>query len=387
MKQKLKILPKGWKEIELGQVCKMITRGKSPNYVNKSAIKIINQKCIYWGKLLIENVKFLSENKDLSDDFFLRTGDLLINSTGTGTLGRATVFNLDVKEKYTFDSHVTLIRPNENLDSKYFSYILMSSSGQGKLYTECVTGSTNQIELSKTKLSRMKVTLPPLPTQKAIVSILEKAEKLKQQRAEADKLTKEYLQSVFYEMFMREKFEEVKLGEVAKIINGRAYKREELLDEGHTPVLRVGNFFSNRSWYYSNLKLEDDKYCDKGDLLYAWSASFGPRIWHGPKAIYHYHIWKMVLSGKLNKMFMLYLLQQKTNEIKSSGHGITMIHITKSGMERMKIPLPPIALQNNFAAIVEKVETLKEKQKESHKEIENLFNSLIQKAFNGELVK
>ena len=87
-----------------------------------------------------------------------------------------------------------------------------------------------------------------------------------------------------------------KLGEVATLINGKAYKKHELLDEGPVPVLRVGNFFSNRSWYYSDLELPEDKYCHNGDLLYAWSASFGPKIWDGEKAIYHYHIWKVVLS-------------------------------------------------------------------------------------------
>ena len=72
----------------------------------------------------------------------------------------------------------------------------------------------------------------------------------------------------------------------ATLLNGRAYKQDELLDSGKYPVLRVGNFFSNRGWYYSDLELDDDKYCDNGDLLYAWSASFGPQIWNGGKVIY-----------------------------------------------------------------------------------------------------
>jgi restriction endonuclease S subunit len=89
-------------------------------------------------------------------------------------------------------------------------------------------------------------------------------------------------------------FDLVKLGDVCKVINGRAYKQDELLDKGKYLVLRVGNFFTNKSWYYSDLELPEDKYCDKGDLLYAWSASFGPKKWDGEKVIYHYHIWKMV---------------------------------------------------------------------------------------------
>ena len=72
-----------------------------------------------------------------------------------------------------------------------------------------------------------------------------------------------------------------------------------LVSYGPYPLLRVGNFFSNRAWYYSDLELPEDKYCEDGDLLYAWSASFGPRIWQGPKVIYHYHIWKIEINETL----------------------------------------------------------------------------------------
>lgn len=150
------------------------------------------------------------------------------------------------------------------------------------------------------------------------------------------------------------KYEMVELHKVAKIINGRAYKRDELLDEGPTPVLRVGNFFSNRSWYYSNLTLPEDKYCNTGDLLYAWSASFGPRIWEGPRAIYHYHIWKIETSNKIIKKFLYYLLDFDTENIKADGgRGIAMIHITKSGMEQRKFPLPPLKIQQEIVVEID----------------------------------
>ncbi len=86
----------------------------------------------------------------------------------------------------------------------------------------------------------------------------------------------------------------VPLCDLVRVLNGRAYSKQELLSSG-TPVLRVGNLFTSDRWYYSNLELEDDKYCDNGDLLYAWSASFGPFLWSGEKVIYHYHIWKLDL--------------------------------------------------------------------------------------------
>ena len=64
--------------------------------------------------------------------------------------------------------------------------------------------------------------------------------------------------------------------------------KPELLAEGKYPVLRVGNFFTSNKWYFSDLELDETKYCDNGDLLYAWSASFGARMWEGEKVIYHF---------------------------------------------------------------------------------------------------
>jgi type I restriction enzyme S subunit len=148
-----------------------------------------------------------------------------------------------------------------------------------------------------------------------------------------------------------------KLGDVCQLLNGRAYKRHELLAEGPYPVLRVGNLFTNKEWYYSDLELDEDKYVDDGDLIYAWSASFGPRIWNGGKVIYHYHIWKCRLNkGAADKSFMFRLLEWDTAKIKGDhGVGSTMIHVTKGAMEERPIKLPPLAEQKR---IVRKLDAL-----------------------------
>ncbi|WP_408590049.1 restriction endonuclease subunit S [Novosphingobium sp.] len=149
-----------------------------------------------------------------------------------------------------------------------------------------------------------------------------------------------------------------KLGEVCRLWNGRAYKKEELLDQGRYVVLRVGNFFTNDRWYYSDLELEAEKYCDDGDLLYAWSASFGPRIWAGGKVIYHYHIWKITLEDELiDKDFLFHFLDWDAAQIKSSmGSGSTMIHVTKGAMEQRAISLPPLDEQRRIAEVLRSVD-------------------------------
>ena len=142
------------------------------------------------------------------------------------------------------------------------------------------------------------------------------------------------------------------VGEVCRLLNGRAYNKNELLDSGKYRVLRVGNLFTNPHWYHSDLELDEDKYCQAGDLLYAWSASFGPHVWEGERVIYHYHIWKVEHDEDLIcRDFLKVFFQWDTNRIKQQqGSGSTMLHVTKKSMEERAIPIPPTAEQRRIAS-------------------------------------
>lgn len=178
-----------------------------------------------------------------------------------------------------------------------------------------------------------------------------------------------------------------RLGELVRVINGRAYSKSELLNKG-TPILRVGNLFTSNDWYYSDLDLEDDKYCDNGDLLYAWSASFGPFIWEGGRVIFHYHIWKLHLFSdeNLNKDFLYLVLQERTEAIKSSGHGIAMAHMTKEKMEQLPLAVPPLGEQQRIVARVQELMRIcDELEKNLHNSVNiaELFAVSVVRALTG----
>ncbi|MCQ4936331.1 restriction endonuclease subunit S [Anaerotignum propionicum] len=177
------------------------------------------------------------------------------------------------------------------------------------------------------------------------------------------------------------KWQEYKLCDLAEFVNGRAYKQEELLDKGTYKVLRVGNFYTNGAWYYSNLELGDKYYAKNGDLLYTWSATFGPHIWYGDKVIFHYHIWKINLSDMLDKNFAIHLLNNDRDKITSDKNGSTMVHITKSGMENKIISIPTVEEQKEIARLLDNVDNLITLGKIELDKLKNIKKALLEKMF------
>lgn len=189
-----------------------------------------------------------------------------------------------------------------------------------------------------------------------------------------------------------ERWEWKPLGQIARIYNGRAYKQAELLKnkDGNTPVLRVGNLFTNNDWYYSDLQLEENKYCDNGDLIYAWSASFGPFIWDGGKAIYHYHIWKIEHDERIDRRFLYYFLMSDTQELKEAAHGVAMVHVTKARMEKTMVPLPTLQAQKLIVKKIddafEQLDMIEMLQLQYSNNIASLNNKILDLAIRGKLV-
>ena len=146
----------------------------------------------------------------------------------------------------------------------------------------------------------------------------------------------------------------VELGTVVNFLNGRAYKQSELLDSGKYKVLRVGNFHTNDKWYYSDLELDQDKYCEDGDLLYTWAATLGPEIWSGEKVIFHYHIWKLVFDEKvLNKRFLFHFLKMDIDTISKSLTNSTMPHVSMASMKKRIVPVPPLEVQLEIVRVLD----------------------------------
>ncbi|MDD1536676.1 MULTISPECIES: restriction endonuclease subunit S [unclassified Bradyrhizobium] len=162
-------IPSSWCWTRLGAIASYIQRGKSPKYATSDGALVVSQRCVQWRGLDLAVAKqvTLDSLADYEQVRFLRSGDLLWNSTGTGTIGRV-VRLVDPPDKLVCDSHVTVVRCLE-CDPEYIRTWLRSDHVYA-LIEDRAAGSTNQVELTAQMAINQVVPLPPLAEQHRIVA-------------------------------------------------------------------------------------------------------------------------------------------------------------------------------------------------------------------------
>ena len=172
-------IPGSWCWCRLSELCVFLSRGKSPKYSEERIYPVFAQKCnLKDGGISLNQARFLDPNTiDKWDSIYkLRNGDVLVNSTGTGTVGRTRLFNESCLGEYPFvvpDSHVSVIRTTQHIKSTYVLLLLTSNWGQ-QYIEDNLAGSTNQKELYIGVLEDMLIPLPPKEEQRRITDEVKK---------------------------------------------------------------------------------------------------------------------------------------------------------------------------------------------------------------------
>ena len=175
-------IPGSWCWCTLSDLCIFLSRGKSPKYSEERLFPVFAQKCnLKDGGISLRQARFLDPSTigKWGEDYKLKSGDVLVNSTGTGTVGRTRLFDECCLGKYPFvvpDSHVSVVRTAAEIDSFYIWEILSSNWGQQYL-EDNLAGSTNQKELYIGVLEDMLIPLPPKNEQKKIAKEIARWEK------------------------------------------------------------------------------------------------------------------------------------------------------------------------------------------------------------------
>ncbi|WP_321422674.1 restriction endonuclease subunit S [uncultured Methanobacterium sp.] len=329
----------------------------------------------------------------------IKQNDVLIVKDGA-TTGKVSFVDEDFPfQEAAVNEHVFILRGKKDLiHPKFLFYHIFSPFGQLQIMKNFRGAAIGGINTQFVK--NYYIYLPSLKNQMKIVEIMEKAEKLKEWRAEADGLADEYLKSVFLEMF----------GDPVK--NKKGWKRAKLSElgtwkSGGTPSRQRKEFFTGEiPWYTSgelnNTHISDSieniteqaiensnaKLIKPNSLLLGMydTAALKSSITTTYSSCNQAIAYSELENKNSNIIYVYYAIQIGRKFFMSRQRGIRQKNLNLTMVKDTEIPLPHLELQNQFAEIVQQVETLKSYQSKSKQEIDNLFNTLMQKAFKGELV-
>lgn len=159
-----------WRARPLEEICTFLNRGASPSYIDQKGVMVLNQKCVRDGRILFKQARRTDPTvKRLSEERILKSFDVLVNSTGVGTLGRVAQV-MTIFEPVTVDSHITIVRADpQKVFPRYLGFVLRNYQPEIEALAE---GSTGQTELSRTRLAQLRIALPPSLEQQSIAAVL-----------------------------------------------------------------------------------------------------------------------------------------------------------------------------------------------------------------------
>lgn len=407
-----------WREIELRQICK-VAGGfafKSSEFVEEGIPIVRISNFDNDNVNLSEAVYYPNSSDKKYKEFLLKDGDILIAMSGatTGKIGTITKKNLPALLNQRVGRFI--IKDKNEVLRNYLLLFVKSKYFQEKVLSSA--GGCAQPNISSKNIESISISLPysndkpDLKEQERIVKILEKADKQKEKSRKAEDLLDEYLKSRFNEMFGNpvtnsKKWEVKKLEEISiKILNGTTPKG------GNQVYVKKGiYFFRSQNVWKNRLILEDIAYIDnethakliksslnhkdilmtKTGRINTENSSLGRAamfLGEDNSANINGHVYLIRLQKRVIHEFVLFILTTKEYReyIRSvCVGGIDKRQINKEHLINFPIIFPPIELQQKFTKILEQVGKMKENVKKSKENSKELFNSLMQKAFRGEL--
>ncbi|CAG1005901.1 MAG: restriction endonuclease subunit S [Candidatus Methanoperedens sp.] len=398
----MKKLPDGWKFVKLSDIAN-ISAGGTPR---RNVREYWNDGVIPWLKISDLKNTYINYAEEKINQKGLDDSSAKIFPKGTivysifATLGAMGILEISAA---TNQAIAGIIPNNSLIDTKYLYHCLRSEKNNILAKKSHAT----QDNINLTILRNHEFPLPPLPTQKKIAAVLEKAEKLREWRKDADGLTDRFLKSMFLEIF----------GDPASNPKGWIVSNleKELSDDTQNglykpatnygngvPILRIDSFYDGQ---ISNIEKLKRLKCTKeeikkfklqiGDILInrvnslEYLGKCGLVKFLIEDTVYESNMMRIrPKPEKLNPTFLATFLctQYIKNQILGCAKkAVNQASINQKDVNSFKILVPPLPLQQKFASIAQQVEEVRAHQIRSRHHIENLFNVLMQRAFSGEL--
>lgn len=397
-------IPDGWTLSTLGEVIV----GK-PQYGLTARSSTERGKILYLrisditdeGELKVEDLHYIDVNFAKVSKYKLHENDFLI--ARSGSVGRV-YLHKDLGKPSVFASYLIRFRLDSNkVLPKFVFYWGLSPPFKREIETK--RKIVAQPNINAKDYCRFRLPVPPLETQRKIISVLERAHKFKQKREQANQLTNKITQSVFLKMFGDPLvnpygFLQAPLSQVAEI---NPPKKEissmpNDLEVTFLPMAAVsedGRIIERQTRKLSEVK-KGFTYFREGDVLF---AKITPCMENGKGTIARqlknglgfgsteFYVFRPSSNAVSEWLFycLRYPLVRKLAEESMTGTA-GQRRVPKSFFDRLDVPIPPREIQEKFAAVVRRIELTWEKQKQSAMEINELFHSLMQRAFTGQLV-
>ena len=387
---------KDWEYKKLGEVGTIIT-GSTPstkdnsNYLPQEYCFVKPSDLIEQGICKITKTEFYLSKKGFSISRALPIGSVLVSCIGSiGKIGVLT------KEACS-NQQINAIIPSNNIDSFYLAYVLCGI----KYKLEEIANAPVVPIINKTAFSKVIIPIPPKPTQLAIVAELDKINELIQLKKEQLKDYDQLAQSIFYEMFgdpvENEKGWEVKNIEsvCSSIVRGpfgSALKKDFFVPKNNSTykIYEQKNAIQKNasigSYYITEERFKELSRFEllPGDIIMSCSGTIG-ELYRIPvnaeKGIMNQALLKFSLLKQINFLYFLYLMDYVKKEFTIRGSGLQNIGSVKI-IKSMKFGLPPLPLQQQFAARIEAIERQKQQVSETIKDLETLLASRMQYWFD-----
>lgn len=359
----------------LVDVTTYIKRGITPKYVESNGIIVINQKCIREHRINYELARLTSKEKKITEEKLLKSGDILINSTGTGTLGRtAQIFNVD--KDITVDTHVTIVRPSEDIDARYLGYIIRVNES---LITSLGKGATNQIELASKDLEKIKINIPSKEIQTKISNILSSYDDLIENNLKRIKLLEESAELIYKEWFVNLRFPGYEKCNIVDGIpedwNTKLVKEFGEVTTGKTPSTKRNEYYggdipfiktpdmsdvyiikTNQSLTEEGAKSQASKYVPKNTILVSCIGTVGIVSLTSELSQFNQQINALIPKYENCLYYMYFKFKSLKEYLEALGSsGATMLNVNKGKFENIEVLEPSKEVLNKFTNICKPV--------------------------------
>lgn len=369
----------------IGEVCEFVLDGThgSPTRV-ETGIPVLSAQHVIDGKLNFETDRFTTEEeyKNYSRRFNLQKGDVLF--TIVGTIGRSAVVSEVVP--HVFQRSVAILRPKPKLISSEFLYHLTQSIAF-KTKIDKFTNKSAQAGIYLGKLKEIDFNLPPLAEQQRIAALLDTADRILKQRESAIAKLDQLAQSVFVEMFEATnkndtKWPVVQLGSAVQILSGYAFDSQNFKAEDGIKLIRIRDVIRGYSETYYSGDFDERYVVNEGDMLIGMDGEFNIAKWGKESALLNQRVCKITVTDeRLSENYLFHFLPKQLKLIEDATPFVTVKHLSTKKINDIKIPLPPLHLQNKFLNKSYKIDDLRTKFLLTNDCVTRLIASLQHQSF------